>query len=393
MPILIILLFLGVLSFYIPRKNLKSYFKLSAVILSSLFFFYEPPISDDLYRYYGLFDIIKKLSLKELIQRQFNSSDWLYDYLINDYLSNSKTFMAGMFILSRIGIKQLLPFVFTLLTYIPLFMLIIEVGEDTKASKIAMCIAFVLVLACVDYRLVSIIRNISAYAMFSKVLYDDLVRKKNRIICFVFYLILCELHMACIVLLGIRLVILLTNKRCKYIMIAMFVSLFALTEQIIWVLRNYFSNFGFLLRLAQRIGNYNIGRTSYNIHGALFFVGSIIVTLIIYANYKRAEGSAPLEEYRMCYLYITAYTIGSIKQYDVLTRNTKLLVMLVIPFAVYLITKTIRIRGVKLIFMGNGGGISTTSLIHFLSIELLIIVSFVFYTLFSYIPMWQWFVF
>lgn len=387
MFIVALLIVLGAFSFAVPQKDIKKYFIISSVFISCLFFFYTPPETDDLYRYYNLFDIIKELSAKELIHSQFNISDWLYNYLLTDYLQNSRSFMVIMFIISRIGVKELLPVFFALLTYIPLICIICDIGERNNYSNQAMCICFNILLACIDVRFLTALRNMSAYSCFVALLYLDLVRDTKKPLCFIGYLVLCELHMSCVVLLGIRLIMFITKKRFKHIIILAMISLFVFTEQIAYIIISYFGAFPFMSRLAKRMIDYNIGRTNYNFNGAIFFVGSILVCLICYLLIKNRESIYKYYElYGRAFLYLLAYTIGSIKQYDVLTRNCQLIAMMSIPFLMAF-ANDIRIKNGVITIDQQKDPTGLNNRYIFIFVVALIFFSYLFYGIFSYTPL------
>ena len=351
--------------------------------------FYVPPETDDLYRYYQLFDISKELSAKDFWSSQFGVTDELYNYLLNDYMKNSKVFMVILFILSRSGIKQLLPVTFALLAYIPIILVVCDIGKENNYSKQAMCICFNIILACVDVRFLTLLRNMSAYAMFSGLLYCDLIKNKNRIFCFIGYLLLCELHMSCVVLLGIRLILLITNKHFRFVIIATMISVFAFTRQLATILTTYFSGIPYLTRLAQRMLDYNIGRTNYNYHGAIFFVGSLFVCLVCYLLIKNRESvKKSLELYSRMYIYLFAYTIGSIAQYDILTRNCELVVILTLPYMMS-IANDIHINRTAVYIHNNDNSSAAYNVGLACLLLALVVFSYTFYGAFSYIPLQQ----
>lgn len=388
-----VLAILGLFSFFIPKSYIKAYFVISAFLLSSFFFFYVPPKADDLSRYYDLFDAMKKMSLSEVLNREIVTSDWLTKYLFNDYLSNSKAFMVIVFLLSRTGIKELLPFTFSLLTYIPIFLTLVKVGEDNKLSKSSICMVYIIMLACIDFRMVSMLRQLSAYSLFVYVLYDDLIRNKNKVLCFILYLVICQLHMSCVILLGIRLI--LNIKHLKPVFVLVFASMFALSKLIIYILNTFFYQIPFMLRLAQRISNYNLGRTNYNYNGAVFFWGCIFVVITIYVYIRQKSYLIRKNVLFGDFLvYVLAFTIGSIRQYDVLIRNTKLLIMLMIPFFAIFLSKYVKIGngGIRIKESGTQEECTYVNTSVFCLSLILTLISFLFYTLFSYAPMQEFFV-
>ena len=387
MIIVAFLFLIGTLGLFISRKNLKTYQVIACFLISSVYFFYTPPQADDLFRYYNLFDIVKGLSLSQLLRSQFTVSDWLYNYLLTDYMRNSKTFMAILFVLSRTGIKQLLPVFFSLLTYIPLVLVISDIGKTQRYSRESMCICFGVMLACIDLRFLSMLRNMAAYSVFVSLLYVDLVKEKKRFLCFIGYIVMCELHMSCVLLLAIRLVVMIANKRFQYIIILIMLSLFIFTEQIADIINAFFGNIGFLSRLAQRMIDYNIGRTSYNTHGAIFFVGSIFVCIIFYLLIKdRKRVKTRYQLYGKVYVYFCAYTAGSILQYDVLTRSCQLIAMMCLPY-IMAFANDITINCYSITVSEGENRRICDNQVLFILLLFLIAFSYAFYGMFSYVPL------
>ena len=389
MIVIILFLCLGTLSFFIPKSLEKKYFLASCFVASTMLACYTPPETDDLFRYYQLFDIAKNLTAKDFWSYNFHTSDWLLNYLLTDYLNNSKMFAAILFLLSRIGIKQLLPFVFSILTYIPVILLLFQACEDQNASKRDMCICFFVALACIDLRFITALRNMAAYAWFCYILYLDLVKKRNTILCFVGYLLLCELHMSCIALLFIRAIVLIFNKHMRVLIVVALVSLFSLSKQISYVLATFFNWIPYMERLSQRIIDYNIKRTSYNTHGAIFFIGSLLACLGIYVLQKRKGNHVSKTLlYDLCFEYVFAYTIGSVRQYDVLTRSCPLIAIMCFPYIISLLKKNNLSKAGIIIYISNSGKASISSeLISLCRLVGVIVFSFIFYTLCSYTPM------
>lgn len=387
MIIVAFLFLIGTLGLFISRKNLKTYQVIACFLISSVYFFYTPPQADDLFRYYNLFDIVKGLSLSQLLRSQFTVSDWLYNYLLTDYMRNSKTFMAILFVLSRTGIKQLLPVFFSLLTYIPLVLVISDIGKTQRYSRESMCICFGVMLACIDLRFLSALRNMAAYSVFVSLLYVDLVKEKKRFLCFVGYILMCELHMSCVLLLGIRFVVMITNKRFQYVIVAIMLSLFIFTKQIADIINTFFGSIGFLSRLAQRMVDYNIGRTNYNVNGALFFMGSILVCIVFYMLTKdKRKVKANYQLYGKVYVFFCAYTVGSILQYDVLTRSCQLIAMMCLPYIMAFADDiTINCYSIT-VSEGENRKIWGNQML-FILLLLLIVFSYAFYGAFSYVPL------
>lgn len=392
MVALSILGLLGAISFFVPRKKMKAYFCVAALILGGLLMCYTPPETDDLARYYNLFETIKQLRFGEILNGQYGTDDWLINYMLNDYKANAPVFMAVLFLISRIGVKELVVFIFAILTYIPAFFLILEVCEDEKCKKGILCICFCMVLACFDFRFVSCLRNLSAYAMFVYVLYRDLTKKTKTRICFIFYISLCMLHMSCVTLLGMRILLFIKNKLINRIIIVILFGIQVFIPVITFISNKVFYEIPYIVRLVQKINDYFLGRTDYNIKGSLFFICTILVVIMIWSIAKIEKFIPPkYYKYSSMFVLVVAFTIGCISQYDVLLRNTQLVVLLVIPF-VALFLKRVVLTGYKSIrLISANRKYEILNLMVGVSIIGIIVLSMFFYTKFSYLPIDSYF--
>ena len=267
-------------------------------------------------------------------------------------------------------------------------MLIWEVCEDEQCPKEVFSVCFIVVLACVDVRLVSCLRNLSAFAMFIYVLYKDLVKGANTWFCFVAYMLLCMLHMACVILLVMRTIVFLKNTYLKRLVVAALIFTQALSALVAEVLTTVLKNVPYAIRLAQKIEDYFIKRVNYNIKGSLFFIGAILAAIFIYIIVnKRKILPSKYSRYEQFFALASAFSVGCLGQYDMLMRNSALIVMLILPFVAVLLNEQLvfRNRTVKLKSSSRreeiGNVASITALIG------LIVMSAMFYTLFSYLPM------
>lgn len=385
------ILLLTSFGFFLSSKDQKKYYLVIAVFFALLLALYNPPISDDLYRYYNMFDIIKEKSFLDCINLNFNISDWYYNYVINDMMQNSRVFMLIMFIISRTGIKQLLPIFCCLCTYIPLICLVDKIGKKGEYNNIATNIGYVIIFCTVDYRFVSCLRNLMAYAIFCLILYLDFneVNKKKRILYFFIYLVLCEIHMSCAILFALRIVVLIFKDRFKVIISSALLLLNVFINIIIGLMEKYLSFIPYVARLAKRASDYYLGRTNYNINGAIFFVTCILIVIFVILLSGGKNNHKDRGEYKIdggfektYIMYIICFTLGSITQYDVLVRNTSLISMLSIPCIMLFYNNCVHREGIHIYLkrVKNSALLFITSLI-------LVYGSLLFYTLFSYVPM------
>lgn len=384
MVIILLLFTLGVTSFFVPQKYMKWYFVLSGIVLSSLLFFYVPPVEDDLSRYYQMFDVAKKLSIGEYFGADYGTDDWLMNHMFNDYAKSTPVFFVMLFLISRAPIREMLPVVFSLITYIPLFMLVYEVSADNKYSKRTMCFCFIMILTCIDFRFVSCLRNLSAYSIFAYTLYKDTMRKSKPISCLIGYLIACGIHLSCVPLLFLRLIAILISGKLKWAVVTFLLLVKKLSQLIAPIFGNLFGNITLVAKLIEKIEIYFVDRTNYNVHGALFFCGAIMAVLLVYfASRSDKIALKTYKSYDTAFLYIAAFTVGCVGQYDILTRNTKLLVMLIIPFASGYVDGIVNENAVKIPFSQRR---ICRDKVVLGGLILLVTVSFLFYSLYSYLP-------
>ena len=385
------ILIITIIGFFVPKRQQKKYYIAIAFLLGVILMFYNPPETDDLYRYYKMFDIVKNKSFSDCISLNFGVSDWYYKYMLSDLMQNSRIFMLIIFIISRTGIRQLVPFFFCICTYVPLFILVDKISHKYEYRKIACNIGYMLVLFCIDFRFVTCLRNLMAYSIFALLLYDDMNTnsKKRKVLIFIGYVLLCEIHMSCTVLLVIRLLILIfKNKLKNYICIA-FLFLGTFINLIVFVLQNYLGGFSYTVRLAQRITDYYIGRTEYNINGAVFFIVSILIELIIVFFCYRIERKKIDQKYcsnANYFYYVTFFTLGSINQYDVLTRNVEIISILLLPYIMSFYNECVFAKKGCICIISSNKAAFYRFVVFALSI-LLLISSLLFYTNFSYVPM------
>lgn len=369
------------------NKNRGIFYFFATALLSSLYLFYNPESGYDLHRYYDIMEIVSRNTFSDLFGLKIIVDDWYYNYAIKDFANNSQVFMLVVFICSRVAFREILPFVFSFLTYTLLFLFIKKIGKKEGLSHSSIAILTIVILACIDFRFISMLRNISAYAIFVYFTYIDLVEKKKRPLCFVMYIIACMIHSSCVVLLGIRVLVFLSKKYMTKYIAALLVMISGFLNLIIYILRTFFPGIEYLQRIATKISDYYIRRTNYNYKGAMFFIICIVICCLIYLFVHRKKiVSNEYNLYDEFSIYVTAFTVGSIYQYDILLRNCELLVMIHIVYIALFLKEYVRIDGLKIRVINEKANWISSRMVLFL-VSMLVSMSFMFYFLFSYIPM------
>lgn len=331
MKILFVFSVLIIVALFIPKRLLGIYFWVCAIILSSLYFFYVPPFEDDLYRHYELLEIAKDMSLRDILIDNTITNSNLY----NSYIISAKVYLLYLFFISKLPAIEFLPVITTFIIYTLSFVRLNKIATEIDAPRIAIVIGFISFLCMTDYRDFSCIRNMLAYALFSYIIYEELVNNKNKYIAFLLYGLLCLLHMSCVVLLGLRLILGLSSKKhIKQIVVIALLSIYTLTPYILGVMAQFF-NTPYLAYLVEKISIYRLSRTAYNWHGAMAYITIITAQTVLYRYViKNKIYPERFKRYNTYTLFVLAFTIGAFGQYDILRRSVTLMTMLFLPYIV-----------------------------------------------------------
>ncbi|WP_294782891.1 hypothetical protein [uncultured Eubacterium sp.] len=355
---------------------------LITIILSCLYLGFVPPRDFDLYRHFELFNTIKKMSFKELFFSDYKGNS----AQMADYIDSAKGYLFYLFAISRLKIKELLPVVTGIITYGLLFNRIKNIARDFVMPNYCMALGISIVLIFIDFRDISCIRNILAYVIFAFAIYQDLVKKKRQVFCFIIYILLCTFHMACLILLAIRLLLLLSNKYLKGLATILLIGIFPMGE----VIMNFvgkFSGSAYLSRLAYKIHVYRFGRTEYNWHGAIMFFLILAVFFVGFLYVQKNIREIRIKNYSTFCIYVIAFTLGASSQYDILLRNIELIVILLLPHMMLFVQKFVDFKNGHLLIKCNSLGGN----VYFIVFMICSLATLVFYSWIAYIPMNQYF--
>lgn len=376
-----------IIAFFIPREFLGKYFIIASVGISLAYLSFNPPYDYDLYRHYALLDTLKHYSLKDI----FLPNSFVSMGLLRDYSVSAKVYLLLAYLIGKINIPRLLPFLAGIVIYgfssriiILQSKSFIVKGEKVESWKMAVCFCFLLALA--DFRSVSGIRNMMAYALFAFMLYLDLVKYNNKykILFFAGYVVLAGIHAAIIPFIAVRLILELTKVIPAWIIsIYMLLSYTFINSSI--KLLEQFSSVPFVSILIFQIEKYAFGSiTDYNVRNVIVRGIIIVIYCLIYfyvrSFYKIDDG---LKRYGCYFSFSAMLTLGSISQYDIFIRNDLLLLFLILPFLLFFLHYSV---GITPNFIRCPGNVKyefiTISV--YAAIILAIIVSLSFYSRFFY---------
>lgn len=329
------------LLFFIPKKHIKKYAVIVSIIFSGLWFFFTPPNIYDLYRHYVALNTYQKLSLSDVI----SMSDFTWgNKLVNAYIRSYPVYSLYAYIISKIGIKELLVVVVTFLVYTLMFACVFS-DEDFKERKWKYVFVFLIVLVSVNYQACSGIRNITAIYIFHYFLYQELVRKKKTIVCWCMYVFCCLIHSQAVVFLGIRIVLLLYNRITKNIIkLAMLfgVLLFTFYQD---SFLDLISNIKFLSSIMGESVNlfevYTENGTEYSSLVIRTYLVMYIFTLLI--GYIIVKFYNTKGEWNQYYYYITLvvlFSLGTIQNTDIFLRFNFMIIPVTAVFCSVFIKQT-----------------------------------------------------
>lgn len=390
MIVLTTLLFYGFLAFLVKGRYQKAYLLVLVIGISALYFWYFAPEGSDLYRHYNMLQYLKGMSLSQVFSKTLVNSN---DVLISMYAEGARVYLFLAYIISFLPTYNFLPFISGLIVYGLGVLRIYKEGERIKADHFTISITTLFFLACVDFRSISGIRNITAYALFAYIAYEDLVNKRNKVFCFLLYAIVAGIHNSVIILIVLRMLILI-KKLLHPIAVSAIILLFPMMANGVFAILGHFTNIGFISLFVRKASIYFAEGSPYI---RLFAIvrGLIMVfylLIYLYCN-KSVDFKKRYGEFGLLFVYIFIYTFAFRFQYDIFMRNELVLLFMLLPMLVYFYHNNIKVKGLTITFTKmNNRTISVGSILFCISI-LIIVLSLFFYQRYFYGSINECFVF
>ena len=127
------------MGFFIPRKYLRIYMILASIGLSSLYFFFQPPVVYDLYRHYEVLHIIRKHDIWTVMSGALNKNS----LMIETFQQGAPMYLLYAYLISLLQIDQLLPVITGIIIYTSASNIILMAAEDIDEEiadwKISFC--------------------------------------------------------------------------------------------------------------------------------------------------------------------------------------------------------------------------------------------------------------
>ncbi|MBR4502310.1 MAG: hypothetical protein IKP22_10580 [Clostridia bacterium] len=378
------LLFWGMLGLFIPREYLRAYMVFASICLAALYFFFVPPITYDLSRYYELLHVIRKTDLWTVLFGDLKTNNILWE----TYSSGSRLYLLYAYIISLLRIDALLPFISGVIIYCCASKLVILAAEDSEEEiadwKLGFCFLFLLLM--MDFRSISGIRNMLTFTVFAYILYYDLVRKSNRLVCWIAYIALIGFHSAIIILVLLRLLMLFKHVPIFVRMLIAF-SFFFFVETLISTLSR-FTQYPMVSMLLQKLTDYFVyGGSTYQTTRVVIRSFALVFYLLMYLYLKRSSFLPQVfNDYTDYFLLAAFFDFGTIGQYDTFLRMHFFLTVAVCPMLLCFLHRIVGETPVEIVVPDNNEtGVKEVILYAMLGVSL-IMVSYVFLTAY-YSPM------
>ena len=334
--ILIILLCLG--SLVIPKKNLTQYLIVAVVMISSLFFFFWPDNAYDLYRYYLMLRHYDELSFLQAIGLKSNTlGSTITELSVRGYITNYKVYSLFAWLISKVGLYQVLGGISCAIVYGVMFKQIINLYTNEKMRRATVVITMIFCLLCYNFINLSLIRQALIYAVFAYVLYWDLVKQENKIGCFIVYLLLCFVHSTGIMLLGFRLLIIVYKKVSALPIIIGFFLIYSAIPVVENLLIEY--KLTFLRAFLVKFVHYLIDRAVLEDQHVSLKATMLYIFLFIVLLYFMRYSSRKKEykDYSVFIIFILAFCIPMVRQADIFNRFQLFLPIVFIPILMELL--------------------------------------------------------
>ena len=324
-------IFWGCLAFAIPRKYMRLYMILASIGLSSLYFFFRPPVVYDLYRHYEALHILRRYDLWTVMSGAINK----YSESIESFQQGAPLYLLYAWLISRLQVDQLLVVITGIIIYTSTSSIILmaaeDIGEDIADWKISFCFFFLVVM--LDFRSISGMRNTTAYALFAYVLYKDLVRDSNKLLCMIAYIAIANIHTSAVVLIVIRLMIELNRFIPKLALMIIALAAFSSIDLILPVLMRY-SEIPMVQSLIVKMNVYGFSEGLRYIFfiAAIRFVQIVFCMLLCLYCKRNIPQTERFQKYGDVILLFVMYAFGSIRQYDIFVRSMIFLYLAILPF-------------------------------------------------------------
>lgn len=312
------LLLFGLAGFFVPKRHMQAYMIIASIGISALYLFYSPPKNYDLFRHYEVLQIIKKNDIQTILFGSIKSNN----YFVSEYSDGSRIYLLYLYLISQLNAERLLPFITGVIIYTAssriIMMAVDDYGEEVEDWKISFCFFFLLIM--LDFRTISGIRNMLTFSVAAYVMYLDLVRKKNVILCFIAYILLAGIHTSVYIIILLRILLLFKFIPFWGKLLIAVLSMSFLSVVVSILMR--FSHVSIVSSIVYKISVY------FFTEGRYYFISRVLVRAFLVLLYLLTYGYLKMNqyipevfsEYLEFFLIVVFLDIGAFRQYDTFVR-------------------------------------------------------------------------
>lgn len=303
-------------AYLVKKENLNKYFLFVTIVFASLSFFVVAYPATDLYRHYTWLDF-------------FKSNANVSQIFTSEYFADRKLWGIYLLGLSKLPSKSFLPCISVFIIYFMLFSLIKKISMDHNVKRKSVIYSFTFLMLVVSFgSMVYGIRNVLAFSILARVLYMDLIEKRQRKLCFLIYLMLTQIHMSVAVFVLLRIIAILKNKY-SYLFVNTILLFWriALLPMAIKILTLF--NLPAFYSINDKIGLY-MQSERFSTPTAYSKLALLIIVIVIYLVEKKKIDRLGFVEYNRFFSLVLVFVIGSFWQYDLFVRSVNLVVFLFI---------------------------------------------------------------
>lgn len=313
-----------IISLIVPGPYLKRYYIFAAIVMGSLYFFAKP-LSSDCYRLYQMRDAMKNISWETLLamkEKEYGNEQ------LNIYIPHYPLFAAYTKIVSYLPRPLFMVIPCTMMYMVPLRFCFDRNLYDPR--KWVYVLSYTYYLFATDYISTAAIRNISVGTLFCLFLYEEIIHKANKVICFIGYVLLLFIHSYASLLILTRILTLICEfggKRMKALLLLATVSGYTLlTSPIINMTLGRISIFSYVINKLTEYSVYT--GTAVNTRRYFMLLIYILIVVLCFLCEKYIICRMDRHEQKIYGEWLTflqleiAYTVGSFSQYDTFVRGS-----------------------------------------------------------------------
>ncbi len=314
MVVTAVTLLLILASFATNKRGFKKYCYFCIVILSGVYFFFNPLLvwhGYDLARYYDQLRYYDQISLLDAF---LGRGGYIGDSMFQDTISNYPLYNVYMFIFAKIGIPKLLAFVTGILCRSLELSSIFAVMDERKIILTQQQRTFLLGSFLMLHNLVEIggIRNPIAVNLCIWAIVHELVLKRDRGFSILCYILACLCHSMAFVIVGIRLLLFLSDgiwKRVFHIMVFMIFISFMILNFFPTMLTSMILGLNLpdiVINAVGKIDLYTRDLTNYPVWQLVIFAYTYIIFFLIVSKLKKenSEDVGINDLYRFLFLFL-----------------------------------------------------------------------------------------